>query len=95
MFAVGPTFVQNDTMKNVMINDNITLDCSILESNPLATVTNSTTATTTTNVLFNSTTNMITISSIVIGNSGVYTCTANSGQNIATLRYTLNVEEGY
>ena len=44
------------------------------------------------NVDFSSSTNMITISNAVLGNSGVYTCTANSGVATTTLRYTLNVE---
>ena len=68
------------------------LDCSIQESNPLATVTYSTTATTTTNVAFNSSTNIITISNAVLDNSGEYTCTANSTVATTILRYTLNVE---
>ena len=44
------------------------------------------------NVDFSSSTNMITISNAVLGNSGVYTCTANSTVATTTLTYTLNVE---
>ena len=44
------------------------------------------------NVVFNPSTNMITISNAVLSNSGVYTCIANNTVATTTLRYTLNVE---
>lgn len=90
-FVVGPTFVQTGGTETVLVGGSITLDCSIQESNPLATVTYTTTATTTNNVVFNSSTNMIIISNVVTGNSGEYTCTADSGKATATLVYTLDV----
>ena len=91
-FVDGPTFTRSDDTKTVAVGGSITLDCSIQESNPQANVSFTTDANDRTNVLFNSGTNMIMISNAVLGNSGVYTCTADSGQATTTLTYTLNVE---
>ena len=91
-FVVGPTFAQSNSTKNVTEGHSITLDCSIQESNPPTKMSFTTTATTTTNVAFSIVPNIITISNAILGNSGVYTCTANNIVAITILRYTLNVE---
>ena len=90
-FVVGPTFAQDSSIKNITEGGSITLDCSIQESNPPANVSFTTDANYR-NVVFNPSTNMITISNAVLSNSGVYTCIANSTVATTTLRYTLNVE---
>ena len=91
-FVVGPTFTQSDDAKTVAVGGSITLDCSIQESNPPANVSFTTDANYLNNVVFSLVTNMITISNAVLRNSGVYNCTANSGQATTILTYTLNVE---
>lgn len=91
-FIDGPTFAQATSNKTVTEGGSITLDCSIQESNPPANVSFTTDANYLNNVVFSSSTNMITISNAVLGNSGVYTCIANSTVATTTLRYILNVE---
>ena len=90
-FIDGPTFARFNSTETIAVGGSITLDCSIQESNPPANVSFTTDANYR-NVVFNPSTNMITISNAVLSNSGVYTCIANSTVATTTLRYTLNVE---
>lgn len=90
----GPKFRYGNAtfMKLVQPNLTLVLDCSLEGSSyPSALILYSTTANEVSNAKYNSTTNRITITNAVAGNSGNYTCIATNGLKTVTLQYTMDI----
>jgi hypothetical protein len=87
----GPNYLlqPSDTI-NATVGVTLILNCSV-ESNPPATVTFTTTASTTSNVAINPTTGIVTITNTALGNTGDYTCIANNGENVNNQTFNVRI----